>query len=129
MKQRFKDKAESVNERLAKGAGKIKVGIKGATEAIDRHHEQISDHADSITKATKVAAGVAIAGAAIAAPTGLTAVGVAIGIVSAPLIVTAAPILASAAGVAVTISAGASLYSKIRRKQQKAKAELEQKDA
>ncbi|MGQ2966478.1 hypothetical protein [Methylophilus sp.] len=90
-------------------------------EALDRNHDKISDHADSIEKGVKVAAGLTIAGAIVAAPTGLTAVGVAVGLVSAPIIVTAAPLITSAAGVAIPVSAGASLYSKIRRKRAQAK--------
>jgi hypothetical protein len=106
-------------EKLAAGGKKLKDGAVESVRAVDRQHEKIADHADSVAKATKVAAGVAVAGAVVAAPTGLTAFGVALGVLSAPVIVTAAPILASAAGIAVTVSAGASLYSKIRRKQSK----------
>lgn len=57
-----------------------------------------------------------MAGASIAAPTGLTALGVTIGVVSAPAIVTAAPIIVSIAGGMVLFSAAASLYSKARKK-------------
>ncbi len=94
-----------------------KVGEVGRT--LNQKHREIADGADTVAKATKVAAGIAIAGAAVSAPTGLAAVGVALGMVSAPLVVTAAPFLASVAGVAITVSAGASLYSKFRsRKEQ-----------
>lgn len=75
---------------------------------VDENHEQIADHADSLAKATRVAAGVAV--------------GVAVGLVSAPLIVTAAPILVAVAGGAITVSAAASLYSKARRKKPKNEA-------
>jgi len=87
-----------------------------ALQAIDRNRELIADHADSVAKVAKVTAGVAYVGAAIAAPSGITALGVAIGVVSAPLIVSVAPYLAGAAGAALTVSAGASVYAKIRRR-------------
>lgn len=83
---------------------------------LDESHEEIADHADTVAKATRVAAAVAVTGAAIAAPTGLTAVGVALGVFSAPIITTVAPVLLVIAGGALTISAAASLYSKSRRR-------------
>ena len=94
-------------DRLIKKAGEV-------GRRIDKKHREIADGADTVAKASKVAAGIAVAGAAVSAPTGLAAVGVALGVVSTPLVVTAAPILANVAGVAITISAGASLYSKFR---------------
>jgi hypothetical protein len=102
----------------ADAVAQVKAGLK----KVDENHEQIADHADSLAKATRVAAGVAVVGAAVAAPTGLAAVGVAVGVVSAPLIVTAAPILVAVAGGAITVSAAASLYSKARRKKAKSEA-------
>jgi hypothetical protein len=103
-------------------AGNALIHVRAGLRMVDQHHAQIADHADSLAKATRVAAGVAVVGAAVAAPTGLTAVGVAVGLVSAPFIVTAAPILVAVAGGALTISAAASLYSKARRKQPKNEA-------
>jgi hypothetical protein len=83
----------------------------------NRHfsYKTIAEHADTTAKATRVAAAVAVAGATVAAPTGLGAVGVALGLVSAPAIVSLAPILVAVAGGAAAISAAASLYSKSRR--------------
>lgn len=77
-------------------------------------HKEVAEYVDTVSKALRVTAGVSVAGAYIAAPTGLTAVGVSLGIVSAPVLVTAAPILVSAAGIALTVSAATSLYSKYR---------------
>ena len=77
-----------------------------------RRHKEVAEYSDTVSKALKVTAGISSIGACIAAPTGLTAVGVSLGIVSAPILVTATPFLVSAAGVAVTVSAAASLYSK-----------------
>ena len=92
---------------------------KAGVRRVEERHEQIADHADSVAKATRVAAGVAVAGAAVAAPTGIAAIGVAAGVLSAPLIVTAAPVLVAVAGGALTVSAAASLFSKSRRKRAK----------
>lgn len=83
---------------------------------LDQNHEEIADRADTVAKATRVAAGVAVTGAAIAAPTGITAVGDALGVVSAQIITTVAPILIVIAGGSLTISAAASLYSKSRKR-------------
>ncbi len=123
MKTEIRQFCARVTASVAEGGKYLSDASVGVASAIDRHHEKISDHADSVAKAAKVAAGVAVAGAAVAAPTGLTAVGVAVGLVSAPAIVTAAPLIASAAGIAITVSAGASLYSKFRRRRAKAKSD------
>ena len=96
----------------ADAANRAKAGLR----KLDENHEAVADHADSIAKVTRIAAGVTVAGAAVAAPTGLAAVGVALGVVGTPLVVTAAPVLVAIAGCAVTASAAASLYSKVRRK-------------
>jgi hypothetical protein len=82
-----------------------------------RHHKKVADYSDTVSKAMKVTVGISLAGAYVAAPTGLTAVAVSVGLVSAPLLVTAAPLLASAATVAMTVSAAASLYSKYQSRQ------------
>jgi|JI6StandDraft_1071083.scaffolds.fasta_scaffold20695_2 hypothetical protein len=102
------DTAKSGGERALNGAREAAQNIRGS-------HAKIADHADTIAKGTRVAAGVAVVGASVAAPTGVAAAGVWLGIVSAPLIVTAAPILVGIAGAALTVSAGASLYSKAQR--------------
>lgn len=83
-----------------------------------RHFDaaQLADLADTAAKGSRVVAGVAVVGAAIAAPTGLASVGVALGLVSAPFIVTAAPVIVAVAGGAATVSAAASLYVKARRR-------------
>jgi len=94
---------------------------KHALAHVDANHERIAEHMDTAAKVTRVAAGVAVIGAAIAAPTGIAAVGVAVGLVTAPVIVTAAPILIGIAGGAATASAAASLYKKARRKKDSAK--------
>ena len=67
--------------------------------------------------AAGVLAAAAGAGATILAPTGLSALGVALGITSAPLIVTVAPIVGAAATVAGAASGGAYFYSKWKNRQ------------
>lgn len=128
MKSRLKQASAETIQRLANGGTRLKGASIYLIEAFDRNHEKIADHADSIEKSLKVAAGLTVAGAIVAAPTGLTAVGVAVGLVSAPIIVTAAPLISSAAGVAITVSAGASLYSKVRRKRSQSKVTSKVKD-
>lgn len=95
--------------------GKLRSSITNLVRSADENHEKIADHVDSVAKATKVAAGVTLAGAALVAPTGITALAISAGIVSAPVIVTVAPIMAGVAGFALTISAGTSLYAKYKR--------------
>lgn len=75
-------------------------------------HKKVAETAGDVAKASRVVAGIAVGGAAVAAPTGLSAVGVALGLTTAPFIVTAAPVLMAVAGVACTVSAAAHLYSK-----------------
>jgi len=58
-------------------------------------------------------------GAALATPTGFSAIGVALGITSAPLIVTAAPLIETAATVTGVISGGAYFYSRWKSKKVK----------
>lgn len=118
MKVQLKQLSLDVMDKVANGGAKLKRSTLYAAKAINRHHEKIADHADTLAKASKVAGTVAVAGAFVAAPTGLTAAGVALGLVSAPLIVSIAPAIAVVAGGAAALSAGASLYSKARRKRQ-----------
>lgn len=115
MKYIFKDTAEKIATRVCDDSKKVTGGVKDACRKIDGNHEKIADYTDTAAKTTRVAAGVAVVGASVAAPTGLTAIGVAAGIISAPAIVTAAPILIGVAGAAFTISSGAALYSKLRK--------------
>jgi len=100
----------------------VKLGATATTQSkevlqrIDANHEKIAEHLETAAQVTRVAAGVAVAGAAVAAPTGLAAAGVAVGLLSAPVIVTAAPVLAGIALGAASVSAAADLYKKARRK-------------
>lgn len=82
-------------------------------------HEKLATRVENVSMATGIVAGIAAAGATIAAPTGLAAVGVWLGISSAPLIVTAAPILGTIATVAGTISGGTYFYARWKSRQQR----------
>ena len=106
-----RDASESASKISAELARNASVKLRQLGE----EHEAVAEHADIVAKTTRVVAGVATAGAVVAAPTGLSAIGVAAGIASAPVIVTAAPVLVAVAGGAFTVSAAASLYSKSRR--------------
>ncbi|WP_053161261.1 hypothetical protein [Pseudomonas sp. P1.8] len=101
------------------GVGKVKA-LAGAAvtlvKTLDDHRDRVADHADTAAKAGRLVAAATVAGASIAAPTGLTALGVTIGVVSAPAIITAAPVIVSIAGAAMLFSAAASLYAKARKR-------------
>ncbi|MDP3204963.1 MAG: hypothetical protein Q8M80_12925 [Hydrogenophaga sp.] len=112
----FKRAKAAATSAAARHATNVADRAAKTIRQLDESHEEIADHADTVAKATRVAAAVAVTGAAVAAPTGLTAVGVALGVVSAPILTTAAPVLLLIAGGALTISAAASLYSKSRRR-------------
>lgn len=85
---------------------------------LDENRDKIADRAETASKAGKLIAAATMAGAAMAAPSGWTALGVAAGIVSAPAIVTVAPVIASVAGGAMLFSTAASLYAKARKRRQ-----------
>ena len=76
------------------------------------NHKEVADKIETVSMGISITSGVVAAGAALAAPTGLSAIGVALGITSVPLIVTAAPIIGAAATVTGVISGGAYFYSK-----------------
>lgn len=74
-----------------------------------------------VEKATSAAAGLSVAvstltgtGAALAAPTGLSAIGVALGVTSTPIIMVAAPIVAAIAAGTVAVAGLARFYSYVR---------------
>ena len=85
-------------------------------DASESTHEKIGDLTDTAAKTTRIAAVLTVAGASVAAPTGLGALGVSLGLVSAPFIVTAAPVIVAIAGGATAVAAAVSLYSKYKRK-------------
>lgn len=87
------------------------------------NHKKVADKIETLSMGLGITSSVVAAGAALVAPTGLSAIGVALGITSAPLIVTVAPIIGTAATVTGVISGGAYFYSKW--KSRKAKEDLE----
>ncbi|WP_206667238.1 hypothetical protein [Candidatus Methylobacter oryzae] len=87
------------------------------------NHKRVADRIETVSMGLGITSGLVAAGATLAAPTGLSAIGVALGITSAPLIVTAAPIIGAAATATGVISGGAYFYSKW--KSRKAKENLE----
>jgi hypothetical protein len=101
--------------------GELSGKIADAVRKVGDNHAEIAEHVDTAAKATRVVAALATVGATVSAPTGLSAIGVAIGVVSPPVIVTAVPILLAVAGGTSAMSAAASLYSKSRRKKSKNK--------
>lgn len=83
------------------------------------NHKKIADKVETVSMGLGITSGVVAAGAALAVPTGLSAVGVALGITSTPLIVTAAPIIAVVATATGVVSGGAYFYSKWKSKKAK----------
>jgi hypothetical protein len=79
----------------------------------------LADQADSVAKATLIAATAIKASAAVAAPTGFAALKVALGVAAAPLVVKLAPIFFAVLSAAVALSAAISLYAKSKKKQAK----------
>ncbi|MEI6707814.1 MAG: hypothetical protein WCK96_11835 [Methylococcales bacterium] len=80
-------------------------------------HEKISKRAEDISMVAGVVSAAVTVGATIAAPTGLSAITIALGITSTPLIVMAAPIVGAAATVAGVVSSGAYFYAKWKNRQ------------
>jgi amino acid transporter len=79
-------------------------------------HERLTDVAEDVAAASKVAATLASAAAFFAAPAGLLAVAAAFGLAPKPLIVVLLPALLAFAGGAIALSALAKLYAKSMRK-------------
>jgi len=98
------------------GTQKLTSQVVDLARKADANHKEVADTIETVSMGLGITAGVSAAGAAIAAPTGIGAVGVALGLTSAPLIVTAAPVLAAAATTAGVVSGSAYFYSKWRSK-------------
>lgn len=73
--------------------------------------ESIDDAASEVTNATKVAMGLAGVLMWIAAPTGLTAIGISFGLIPVPLFHVLAPALLAIAGACGVLAAAARLYA------------------
>ncbi|KDB50412.1 hypothetical protein X805_39980 [Sphaerotilus natans subsp. natans DSM 6575] len=119
----------SISETALAETSRLTGQVIDKVKEVDLSHKAVADKAEAVSMGLGITSGVAVAGAAIAAPTGLSAVGVALGITSAPLIVTAAPVLGAAATAAGVISGGAYFYSRWRSAQEEAEAQDEAQDA
>lgn len=83
------------------------------------NHETIAARVDAIAMITGILAGLAAAGAALATPTGFTALGIWLGLVDEPLIIKLAPTLDTVATVCGTISGFTFFYSKHKKRNQR----------
>ncbi|GAB3363012.1 MULTISPECIES: hypothetical protein [Giesbergeria] len=91
---------------------KLTASVMDKVKEANENHKEIADKVETVSMGLGITSGVAAAGAALAAPTGLSALSVAVGLTSAPLIVTAAPVIAVASTVVGVVSGGAYFYSK-----------------
>lgn len=110
-----KELATSATIEAKKLTDRVIVKVKDA----DANHKEVADKVETVSMGLGITSGVVAAGAALAAPTGLSALGVALGITSAPLIVTVAPVIMVAATVTGVVSGGAYFYSKWKSKKVK----------
>lgn len=76
------------------------------------NHKRVADKIETISMGLGITSSLVAAGAVLATPTGLDAVGVALGIIDDPLIITLAPIVGVAATVTGVISGIAYFVSK-----------------
>ncbi|PPD30169.1 MAG: hypothetical protein CTY19_16290 [Methylomonas sp.] len=86
------------------------------------NHESIANRVESISMGTGILAGLSAAGAVLAEPTGLDALGVWLGISDEPLIITAAPILGSLATASGTISGFTYFFAQWKKRQPKVRS-------
>lgn len=87
-------------------------------EQNDKKHEKIAKRAEDISMSATVLSAVIGVGANLFEPTGLSALGVTLGIIDEPSIVTAAPIVSNVATVTGVISGCAYFYSKWKNKRE-----------
>jgi len=81
----------------------------------DDLHEKIAQKTEDVSMTVGIVAGASALVASISAPTGLSAIGVTLGIISPPLIVTVSPIIGAAATFAGVASGATYFYSKWKR--------------
>lgn len=105
-------KTKTLTAAAATGTKNIPGKVVAKVRELDANHKEMASKIDTVSMGLGITSGVVSAGAVLAAPTGLSAIGVALGLTSAPLIVTAAPIVGAAAAVAGALSGGAYFYSK-----------------
>ncbi|MES2018696.1 MAG: hypothetical protein V4484_19575 [Pseudomonadota bacterium] len=90
----------------------------------DEPHKMVADQVERVSMGLGITSGIVTAGASLVAPTGLSAIGIALGITSAPLIVSAAPIVASVATAAGMVSGGTYFHSKWKSRKTKKSTEI-----
>jgi len=105
-------KAMTLTAAAASGTKNIPGKVVAKVRELDANHKDVADRIDTVSMGLGITSGVVSAGAVLVAPSGLSAIGVALGLTSAPLIVTAAPIVGAAAAVTGALSGGAYFYSK-----------------
>ncbi len=120
-------KQAQLSNAATAGAQQVSSGAKHLTAKVvdsvsSADHKQVAEQVENVSMGLGIASGVVAAGAALAAPTGLSAVGVALGLTSAPLIVTAAPVLGAVATAVGVASGGTYFYSKWQSGKEKAQA-------
>ncbi len=87
------------------------------TEEQEKKHDKLARHVEDVAMTTSLVSAALGVGATVVAPTGLTALGIALGLTSAPFIVTVAPIVAVAATVTGVVSGGVYFYARWKNKQ------------
>jgi len=105
-------KAKTLSAAAASGTRSVSGKVAAKVKEIDANHKEVAGKIDTVSMGLGITSGVVSAGAVLAAPSGLSAIGIALGLTSAPLIVTAAPIVSAAAAVTGALSGGAFFYSK-----------------
>lgn len=108
--------AKELAHSASAGTQRLANHIVDMARKADANHKEIADSIETVSMGLGITAGVTAAGAAIAAPAGLSAVGVALGVMGTPLTVAAAPVAAAAATTVGVVSGGAYFYSKWRSK-------------
>jgi hypothetical protein len=78
------------------------------------NHKDVAEKVEAVSMGLGITSGIVAVGAVLTAPTGFSALAVALGITSEPLIVTAAPVIGMIATVTGFISGGTYFYSKWR---------------
>jgi hypothetical protein len=92
------------------------------------NHNTIATRVEHISMATGILAGLSAAGAALAEPTGMDAIGVWLGISDEPLIVRIAPLLGALATVSGTVSGFTYFVAQRKRRQTRNNTEGERAD-
>lgn len=116
-------KAKALATSATVEARKLTDRVIDKVKDADANHKEVADKVETLSMGFGITSGVVATGAILAAPTGLSAMGIALGITSAPLIVTVAPIIGVAATVTGVISGGAYFYSKWKTENEKDESE------